>query len=68
MTNSDVAAAQGKDLEEIYDTLKWEKELAESYGLDFTGNTEVKEDGKEKDKEDKPKNDNEKTSNGKTGT
>lgn len=33
MTNSAVVAAQGEDLEEIYETLQWENELATKYGL-----------------------------------
>ena len=55
-TNSDVVSASGDDLEEIYAQLKVEKELAESYGLDFstptpTGNTDEKNtDKKEADK------------------
>ena len=55
-TNTAVAAAQGNDLEEIYETLKWENELAEKYGLDFTGSNEGNSD-EEKD-EDKDKSTN----------
>jgi len=46
-TNSSVVAATGEDLEEVYEQLAYERELAESYGLDFspqTGNTDEDED------------------------
>ena len=36
MTNSDAVASQGYDLEEIYETLAWENELAKKYGLKLT--------------------------------
>jgi lambda family phage portal protein len=52
-TNSAVAAATGEDLEEIYEQLAWEKELAAKYGLDFSPNTGMSND-KENDTEDKP--------------
>lgn len=45
-TNASVVAATGEDLEEVYEQLAYEKELAESYGLDFspqTGNTDEDE-------------------------
>ena len=35
MTRQDIAAAQGKDLEEIFEQLQREKSLAEQYGLVF---------------------------------
>tara|TARA_R110000824_G_scaffold296991_1_gene485221 strand:+ start:2861 stop:4318 length:1458 start_codon:yes stop_codon:yes gene_type:complete len=35
MTRSDIAAAQGKDLEEIFEQLEREKTMAEQYGLSF---------------------------------
>lgn len=34
-TNSEVISAQGNDIEEVYETLAWEKELAKKYGLEF---------------------------------
>ena len=51
ITNSEVAASQGRDLEEVYEQLAIEKELAKSYGLDFTGTTEGTEDEEEDDEE-----------------
>jgi len=36
-TNSEVVAQQGNDLEEIYQQLARERDLATDYGLDFTG-------------------------------
>ena len=38
-TNASVVAATGEDLEEVYEQLAYEKELAESYGLDFSPQT-----------------------------
>ena len=35
MTRQDIAAAQGKDLEEIFEQLQREKSLADQYGLSF---------------------------------
>ncbi len=35
MTRSDIAASQGKDLEEIFEQLQREKTMAEQYGLSF---------------------------------
>lgn len=48
MTNSQIAASQGYDLEEIYEALAYEAELAKQYGLDFTNKTEDSSDA-EKD-------------------
>jgi len=39
-TNSAVVAAQGNDLEEIYEQLSIERDLAAKYGLDFTTSTD----------------------------
>lgn len=50
MTNTQVAAAQGDDLEEIYETLAYEKKLAKSYGLDFSNTDEdVSDEDEEED-------------------
>ena len=52
-TRGEVAAARGKDLRDIFEQLKREKELAEEYGLVFTaGKMEAAE--KEKQDEDMP--------------
>lgn len=59
MTNSEVVSARGGDLEEIYETLKWEQELAEKYGLNFTSSNE----GNDDDEEDDSKNKNNKAPN-----
>ena len=53
-TRSEVAAERGKDLRDIFEQLKREKEMAEEYGLVFTtGKTEaaIKSDEKTKEKE-----------------
>lgn len=51
-TNSSIVAAQGEDLEEVYETLEWEKELAKAHGLEFIPTkTEV---GDEKTKDNNP--------------
>jgi capsid protein len=36
-TRSEIAAAQGKNLEDIFEQLSKEQELADKYGLDITG-------------------------------
>jgi len=43
MTRSDIAAAQGKDLEEIFEQLQREKIMAESFGLSFEENQPTQE-------------------------
>lgn len=48
-TNESVVSAAGDDLEEVYEQLQYEKQLAADYGLDFTPQT-----GKKDDEEDLP--------------
>ena len=50
-TNSAVVAATGEDLEEVYEQLAWERELAAKYGLDFSNKVSMNNDT-ENDKED----------------
>jgi len=56
-TNSSVVAATGEDLEEVYEQLAYEKELAAKYGLDFSPQT-----GNDDDEDEEETNAKDKTS------
>ena len=55
-TNSAVVAATGEDLEEVYEQLAWEKELAKKYGLELTPKTSTNDEDKDKNKKNNAQN------------